>query len=128
MNTIQTVRYIAYLLTGVLLFGCHSGPPPVKEAVFTQLDTKQTGLSFSNTLHPTSQFNVFDYMYFYNGGGIGAADFNNDGRIDLFFAASKGPNKLYLNEGSMRFKDVTTAAQIPQDGGWSTGVSVVDIN
>ena len=28
----------------------------------------------------------------------------------------------------MKFKDVTTSCRIPQDGGWSTGVSVVDIN
>jgi hypothetical protein len=67
-------------------------------------------------------------MYFYNGGGIGAGDFNGDGKIDLFFAANQGPNRLYLNTGNMHFKDVTQEAHIPQDGGWSTGVSVVDIN
>ena len=30
-------------------------------------------------------------MYYYNGGGVGAGDFNNDGKIDLFFAANQGP-------------------------------------
>src|ERR1700753_4284159 len=112
---IQTARHIVYLLTAILLFSCHSTPPPVKDAIFTRLDSSQTGLDFNNTLHPTQQFNVFDYMYFYNGGGVGAADFNNDGRIDLFFAANQGNDKLYLNEGDMHFKDVTTAATIPQD-------------
>lgn len=67
-------------------------------------------------------------MYFYNGAGVGAGDFNNDGLIDLFFAANQGDNKLYLNTGNLRFKDVTAASKIPQDGGWSTGVSVIDIN
>jgi len=67
-------------------------------------------------------------MYFYNGAGIGAGDFNNDGKIDLFFASNQSQNKLYLNEGKMHFKDATQAAHIPDDGGWSTGVSVVDIN
>ena len=67
-------------------------------------------------------------MYFYNGAGVGAGDFNNDGLIDLFFAANQGENKLYLNKGNLHFKDVTAEAEIPQDGGWSTGVSVVDIN
>ncbi len=81
-----------------------------------------------NALHPTRAFNVFDYMYFFNGGGIGAGDFNNDGRIDLFFAANQTQNKLYLNTGDLHFKDVTTEAGIPNDGTWSTGVSVVDIN
>src|ERR1700761_8700814 len=113
----------------ILLFiaGCKQANHPEHPA-FVVLDQKQTGLDFSNTLHPTQGFSVFDYMYFYNGGGVGAGDFNNDGRIDLFFAASQGRNKLYLNEGDMQFKDVTTAAQIPEDGGWSTGVSVIDIN
>src|SRR4029079_3384019 len=72
--------------------------------------------------------NMFKYMYFYNGAGVGAGDFNNDGLIDIFFSSNQGENKLYLNQGGMKFKDVTKQAKIPQDGGWSTGVSVVDIN
>ncbi|WP_235921263.1 VCBS repeat-containing protein [Foetidibacter luteolus] len=67
-------------------------------------------------------------MYFYNGAGVAAGDFNNDGLIDLFFASSQQENKLFLNTGELHFKDVTKQAKIPNDGGWSTGVSVVDIN
>ncbi len=67
-------------------------------------------------------------MYFYNGAGVGAGDFNNDGLIDLFFASNQGENKLYINKGELKFTDRTKEAKIPQDGGWSTGVSVVDIN
>src|SRR5207237_9766876 len=63
-----------------------------------------------------------------NGAGVGAGDFNNDGLIDLFFASNQGENKLYLNKGKMQFTDVTKQAHLPQAGGWSTGVSVVDIN
>ena len=117
------------LIIGCLLFlfSCnHSAPPP--PAAFKVLDQSSTGLDFSNTLHPTNSFSVFDYMYFYNGGGIGAGDFNNDGLIDLFFAANQGNNKLYLNTGGLHFKDETQQSGLPQDKGWSTGVSVVDIN
>ena len=96
--------------------------------MFEALDAKHTGLDFINKLTPTHEFNVFKYMYFYNGAGVGAGDFNNDGLIDFFFAANQGQNKLYLNTGNMHFKDVTAEAHIPDDGGWSTGVSVVDIN
>ena len=96
--------------------------------LFQLLDHNATGLDFTNVLKPTKDFNVFKYMYFYNGSGVGAGDFNNDGLIDLFFSANQGDNKIYLNEGKLKFKDVTAEAQIPQDGGWSTGVSVVDIN
>jgi hypothetical protein len=48
--------------------------------------------------------------------------------IDIFFASNQEQNKLYLNKGDLKFEDVTATAKIPQDGGWSTGVSVVDIN
>lgn len=67
-------------------------------------------------------------MYFYNGAGIGAGDFNNDGLTDLFFSSNQGNNTLYLNEGKMHFKDVTDEAKIPKESAWNTGVSVIDIN
>lgn len=107
---------------------CHHTAPNNPNAVFQVLDNTRTGLDFANTLTPTEQFNVFDYMYFYNGAGVGAGDFNNDGRIDLFFAANQSGDKLYLNKSNLKFQDVTATAGIPQDGGWSTGVSVIDIN
>ena len=96
--------------------------------MFNVLDYKRTGLNFSNRLKPTKDFNVFKYMYYYNGAGVGAGDFNNDGLIDLFFTSSQSDNKIYLNQGNLKFRDVTKQAKIPEDGGWSTGVSVVDIN
>ena len=103
----------------------HKNKEPV---MFRVLDHNSTGLDFSNVLTPTKDFNVFKYMYFYNGSGVGAGDFNNDGLIDLFFSSNQGDNKIYLNQGKLKFKDVTAEAKIPEDGGWSTGVSVVDIN
>jgi hypothetical protein len=97
-------------------------------SIFTPLSSKETGINFSNALRPSPQFNLFSYMYYYNGSGVGAGDFNNDGLIDLFFAANQSANQLYINKGGLQFKDVTTEAAIPNDGAWSTGVSVVDIN
>jgi hypothetical protein len=110
----------------ITINGCNSKNN--QEPAFQVLDATKTGLDFNNKLTPTAEFNMFKYMYFYNGGGIGAGDFNNDGLIDLFFSSNQGQNKIYLNQGKLKFKDVTAEAQIPQDGGWSTGVSVVDIN
>jgi hypothetical protein len=119
-----------FVITVILVFFLSACVSPVNKDndLFEALTYSKTGLDFSNTLTPTQQFNVFKYMYFYNGGGVGAGDFNNDGKIDLFFAANQGNNKLYLNSGGLQFKDVTAEAHIPEDGGWSTGVSVVDIN
>ncbi|MDQ6763233.1 MAG: VCBS repeat-containing protein [Bacteroidota bacterium] len=96
--------------------------------MFQVLDAERTGIDFNNKLTPTADFNMFTYMYFYNGAGVGAGDFNNDGLIDLFFSSNQGDNEIYLNSDHLKFKDVTTEAKIPQDKGWSTGVSVIDIN
>src|SRR4030095_7327390 len=96
--------------------------------LFEVLDSKRTGLNFSNDLSYNKEFNLFKYIYFYNGSGLGAGDFNNDGLTDLFFGSNQSDNKIYLNTGNLHFKDVTKDAKIPEDGGWSTGISVVDIN
>lgn len=124
------IRHSFYSLTFLLLCVIFNSCKTNKtvDPLFTVLDAKTTGLDFANVLKPTAQFNMFTYMYYYNGAGIGAGDFNNDGLIDLFFSSNQGDNKLYINSGHLNFKDVTQQAKIPQDSGWSTGVSVVDIN
>lgn len=118
---------IVFTLIIFLLSSCQAHKKPV-QTMFEVLRDDKTGIHFTNKLTPGNKFNMFYYMYFYNGAGIGAGDFNNDGKIDLFFAANQGENKLYLNKGNMSFVDVTKQAVIPEDGAWSTGVSVVDIN
>jgi hypothetical protein len=123
--------YLLFILSSILLcltlYSCNDEKQE-QPALFEALNTRSTGIDFTNKLTPTGQFNMFKYMYFYNGAGVGVGDFNNDGFSDIFFSSNQGENKIYLNEGRMKFKDVTREAKIPQDGGWSTGVSVVDIN
>jgi enediyne biosynthesis protein E4 len=117
-----------YLYFIILIISSCKSKEENKPAMFEVLDNTATGINFTNKLTATPNFNMFKYMYFYNGAGVGAGDFNNDGLIDLFFASNQGENKLYINKGGMKFEDVTVAAHIPNDGGWSTGISVVDIN
>jgi enediyne biosynthesis protein E4 len=95
---------------------------------FKLLTSVDTNLDFNNSLHQTTEMNIMNYMYFYNGGGVGAGDFNSDGRVDLFFTSNLGTNKLYLNQGGFKFLDITGQAKLGGITGWSTGVSIVDIN
>ncbi|MDQ6814723.1 MAG: VCBS repeat-containing protein, partial [Bacteroidota bacterium] len=119
-------RSVIVLVLASAFFACTSSDKRVYS--FRTLDSQYTGLNFSNKLTSTDSFNLFEYMYFYNGAGVGAGDFNNDGLIDLFFSSNQGNNTLYLNTGHLHFKDVTAEAKIPTEKAWSTGVSVVDIN
>lgn len=69
-------------------------------------------------------------------GGVAAFDYDNDGRVDIYFTNgaelptlkktdSKYWNRLYRNEGGWRFTDVTEAAGVVGEG-YSIGVAVAD--
>jgi hypothetical protein len=119
--------FLIYLPVALFLLftqSCQKKTPPA----FELLDGETTGIDFSNDLNPTKDFNIFRYMYFYNGGGIGAGDLNNDGWVDLVFTANMSDNKIFLNKGNMKFENVTEKANFKGGKGWSNGVSIVDIN
>jgi hypothetical protein len=118
----------AFCLAAAIFSSCNPETSSPEASLFEVLTADKTNLRFSNDLKPTADFNMLKYMYYYNGAGVGAGDFNNDGKIDLFFASNQGQNSMYLNEGNMQFRDITREAQIPADSAWSTGVSVIDIN
>lgn len=130
MNTLTAgLKIIPLGLTVVaMLASCKNNKDASSAPLFVALDSKRTGLDFSNNLSYNQQFNLFKYIYFYNGSGLGAGDFNNDGLTDLFFGSNQGSNKIYLNNGGLKFRDVSKEAGIVADGGWTTGISVVDIN
>lgn len=111
------------LLLLVLISGCKQD-----DTLFTLLDAGKTGVDFNNYIDEDEENNVLRYGYFYNGGGVAAADFNNDGLIDLYFTGNMVANKLYLNRGDMEFEDVSEKSGTGLNEGWKTGVSVVDIN
>ncbi len=107
---------------------CASCSQQSEDSAFRLLSADETGLDFENTLVPDKNKNIFSYMYFYNGGGIGAGDLNNDGLIDICFTSNLGDNKIYLNKGSLKFEDVTDKTNFNTGKDWSNGVSIVDIN
>ncbi len=76
----------------------------------------------------SEKLHYYKYLYIYIGGGVAAADFNNDGLQDLFFTSNIYHNKLFLNKGDFKFEDITLKAGIEKRAGFDTGVSVADVN
>lgn len=99
-----------------------------KEPLFKLLPSKQTGITFTNTLTENDTINILNQANIYNGGGVGIGDFNNDGLMDIYLAGNMVSNKMYLNKGGMKFEDITMPAGVDGKGRWCTGVSIIDIN
>jgi hypothetical protein len=121
------MRFLFLFLSFIflLLNSCKKNESAVSQ-VFEQVEN--TGLDFENTVKETKDFNIFTYRNFYNGGGVGVGDINNDGLPDVYFTSNQNKNKLYLNKGNFEFEDITEKAGVGGTKAWSTGVSLVDIN
>ena len=106
--------------------GCkESNTPP---ALFKKLDPGASSITFSNQLEESVSLNILSYLYYYNGGGVAIGDINNDGLQDIYFTANERSNKLFLNKGNLQFEDVTEKTGVEGQQGWTTGVSMVDVN
>jgi len=96
--------------------------------IFELLSSERTKIDFENNITYTNEFNIYTYRNFYNGGGVGLGDVNNDGLLDIYLTANQLPNSLYINKGNFVFENVTETAKLTGNKAWSTGVSMVDIN
>lgn len=96
--------------------------------LFTLVPVEQTHVDFSNKVVQDTIFNCVKYMYALNGGGVAIGDINNDGLQDIYFSSNQQSNKLYLNKGNFEFEDITQSANVTDEFGWTTGVSMIDIN
>ncbi|MFD2099039.1 VCBS repeat-containing protein [Flagellimonas iocasae] len=117
----------------MLMAGCKEHPEPLDcgsadDTLFSLLSAEETGINFRNDLKYTEEFNTYTYRNFYNGGGVAIGDLNKDGLPDIFFTGNMVSNRLYLNQGDLKFKDVTDDVGLNSEGVWSTGVSLADVN
>lgn len=95
-------------------------PGRAQQPLFSLLSAQETGIAFNNAVSESEALNILSYEYFYNGGGVAVGDINNDGLADLFFTGNMKPNRLYLNLGGFKFKDITDQAS-PALGGRKDG-------
>ena len=99
-----------------------------ESTLFKLLDSEFTGVDFENTITETENFNILTNEYIFNGGGVAVSDFNKDGLPDLFFTGNMVSNQLYLNQGNLKFKNITDDSKLNSNGYWSTGVAIADVN
>ena len=112
----------------ILCFSCQER----EETLFVSHTSSETGITFSNSLTPNDSINPFTFTNFYNGGGVGIGDVNNDGKPDIFFGGNQVSSRLYLSKidtlsGKWAFEDITESAGVGTSR-WCTGISMVDIN
>lgn len=127
------VKFLSIVtITSFGLVACKSDKGNDDVTLFKKLSSADTQINFTNTLTESKDFNILDYLYFYNGGGVSAGDINNDGLTDLFFVSNQGKNKLYLNKGvkngTPQFEDISTKAGIEGFSDWKTGATMADVN
>jgi hypothetical protein len=123
--SMKSFATIGAILT-LTLAACKLETPPTLR--FSLLPATETGVDFRNDLTYTDSFNCYVFRNFYNGGGTGAGDLNNDGLPDLFFCGNQVSNRLYLNRGDFKFEDITEKSGLASAGVWSSGVALADVN
>lgn len=96
--------------------------------LFTKVPVKHSGIGFQNKITETPELNYLNYNNLFSGGGLAVGDLNNDGLPDLYFTGNQMSDRLYLNQGNLRFKDITEQALTSGRDGWHRGATIVDVD
>lgn len=118
-----------YLLaiTLLLLSACQSNETDKGGYLFNKIPPTTSGVTFNNQITETDDFNILNFHYIYNGGGVGVGDFDKNGLPDLVFSGNQVASEIYLNQGELNFTNITKTSNFDTKG-WATGVSIIDIN
>ena len=121
----SSTKPILFLISLFIFFSCKKDS---SKNLFTQLSYKDTGITFKNIIKESEEFNVLNYGYIYNGGGVSVGDLNNDGLSDIYFTGNLVGSRLYINKGDFEFEEVAKKAGVFADGNWNTGTTFADVN
>lgn len=98
------------------------------DPTFKQVSFALSGINFINTIREDETHNFFNYNYIYNGSGLAVGDFNNDDLQDVYFVSNQFGARLFMNQGKLKFVNMTDSAKVGALEGWKNGVTIVDIN
>ena len=125
----RLISIFSVLLPGLIAGACSERKGDLQDkALFKLLHSDHTNIDFVNQLEYTETLNTYTFRNFYNGGGVGVADLNNDSLPEIFLTGNLVSNRLYLNKGDLTFQDITGPSGLESSGQWSTGASMADIN
>ena len=89
-KSLQSIYSTLFFTVAFMLFGCNQS----SDTLFSKVSSSSTHINFKNILVEDENFNVLNYPYFYNGGGVAIGDINNDGLPDVFFTGNMVKNRL----------------------------------
>ena len=93
---------------------------------FVKLEAAETGIDFVNDV--TQRELIVSQVATHS--GVASGDIDGDGDLDLFFAGVNSKNRLYRNDGAMKFTDITADAGADISGGDRLGAcaAFADLN
>ena len=109
LMTIKIIKILFVVTITVFLSGCNNASGK-KAASTSKTDippfysktSSQTGITFINSVEDQDSFNILTYRNYYNGGGVGVGDINNDGLLEIYFLGNIIKKKIYFNISNIK--------------------------